>query len=821
LIGYTEYDLEGKNLVQHVDLGCDHILDFQYDYRYTGWGNLNKVYGSFDNQGGTGNPLVTYNVQPWNNKLRSTEYFTPWSGTSNVDAIGNEYDIQDRLTQINSRLFTIDYRYDNKHFNFQGVNPINYQNESVNYNGNINASLARYSFGSITNSNSISQFTSRTLYGYKYDGINRLIEGNYSEVSSTDDVVVNYSTQGEETYVYDRIGNFVQQSRYTFDAPPVLEQMNYSYSKGTNRLIYIDANNYYTYDPNGNTIRSSKLNILNSTYGRANLPFNLTLNTTDVTEEKYLYNSNDARIYKYGLNQNGGVNNNEFYLYDFAGRQLAIGDLQSNKWDFYLYGYNRFAKIDLEDSQQPQMNNIDIGYYNVNSESNAQNKKIIDGLREAAILGDTLKGDFLQVSYTYSGVDTTRWMFKSRMKRLEILEGWTNVAVGGSIFIASEEESLVPLIDVINGGDIQVTLGEILAGTDRKTAGGATYLFDPFDVPYIIKSYHDLPPIQFYVYDHLGNTRVTYIPELSSIVKYNIMGAYDYSPFGRLIRSYSYGEVEKYLTTQHERDKETSLDYRNARFYDSDNGRFLSVDPMAHKREWFSPYNYCQNNPIIRVDPTGALDSPIYDEGGNFLGTDDEGLQGEAIIMNEDNFTQGMSHSDAMANGNTLDNMSIEQATKFANNGNFENFLNHYNNLPNRIDYSSSFVLTKEVADKHWQGKSGKSLFVNAANIDLPGVTTKDFNSQGFYSKNFIWGMSNTGKVFGTLDMTLLDPKTGSVMLGYRNPDVSPNGLVLDSYDFTSDGRIMRDLATWVGKPSGTGKAFDIHGYGTSKVPVK
>lgn len=67
-------------------------------------------------------------------------------------------------------------------------------------------------------------------------------------------------------------------------------------------------------------------------------------------------------------------------------------------------------------------------------------------------------------------------------------------------------------------------------------------------------------------------------------------------------------EGEKYMTTQHERDAETGLDYRGARFYDAEVGRFLSVDPLAVKRCSLSPYNYVQGNPVYRVDPTGALD---------------------------------------------------------------------------------------------------------------------------------------------------------------------------------------------------------------------
>jgi RHS repeat-associated protein len=44
------------------------------------------------------------------------------------------------------------------------------------------------------------------------------------------------------------------------------------------------------------------------------------------------------------------------------------------------------------------------------------------------------------------------------------------------------------------------------------------------------------------------------------------------------------------------------------RMYDPTVGRFWQVDPMAQERDWLSPYNFVQNNPINRVDPTGALD---------------------------------------------------------------------------------------------------------------------------------------------------------------------------------------------------------------------
>ena len=67
-----------------------------------------------------------------------------------------------------------------------------------------------------------------------------------------------------------------------------------------------------------------------------------------------------------------------------------------------------------------------------------------------------------------------------------------------------------------------------------------------------------------------------------------------------------------------EKDEETSYSYFGARYYMSDVSVWLSVDPMRDEREWLSPYNYCQLNPINRIDPTGALDwEPEIDGNGN------------------------------------------------------------------------------------------------------------------------------------------------------------------------------------------------------------
>ena len=187
----------------------------------------------------------------------------------------------------------------------------------------------------------------------------------------------------------------------------------------------------------------------------------------------------------------------------------------------------------------------------------------------------------------------------------------------------------------------------------RFEPGGVTkefYVYGTERIAMIVPNTLGITPsrIQFneatyFLTDHLGNTRVAYMAttttnhdayiineveefafanedEMATNVRAKAMRYY---PYGKVLREYDNGAGDHYMTTQHERDRETGLDYRGARYYDSDVARFLSTDPWANKYPAWSTYNYVIGNPVKFVDPTGKGPGDLFatpDEAANDWG---------------------------------------------------------------------------------------------------------------------------------------------------------------------------------------------------------
>jgi RHS repeat-associated protein len=117
--------------------------------------------------------------------------------------------------------------------------------------------------------------------------------------------------------------------------------------------------------------------------------------------------------------------------------------------------------------------------------------------------------------------------------------------------------------------------------------------------------------------DHLGSTRLT--TDSNGLTK----TCYDYLPFGEEIQAGIDGRPSCYPTssafpqspdilsekfTSKERDAETGLDFFDARYMSSAQGRFTSPDPLGGELtnpQSLNRYSYVLNNPLRFTDPTG------------------------------------------------------------------------------------------------------------------------------------------------------------------------------------------------------------------------
>ena len=104
----------------------------------------------------------------------------------------------------------------------------------------------------------------------------------------------------------------------------------------------------------------------------------------------------------------------------------------------------------------------------------------------------------------------------------------------------------------------------------------------------------------YYLQDHQGNNRVV-VSQNGTVEEVN-----HYYPFGGTFASTA--SVQDYKYNGKELDRKGGLDWYDygARRYDAALGRWNAVDPMAEKYYGVTPYSYCSNESVNRIDPDGA-----------------------------------------------------------------------------------------------------------------------------------------------------------------------------------------------------------------------
>ena len=605
--------------------------------------------------------------------------------------------------------------------------------------------------GRVLSSSRVLDGTSLSDVQYGYDALGRLQEKNFGSGTEC----------GTESYEYDihswMIGKaagykgddvFSEALRYI---SPVKPGVSPCWNGNLAEVEYagIEGTNTYGFSHDSHKRLTDALHFA----GTATTP------TNTMTERSISYDRNGNLCGMKRYDASGTENNITF---THSGNRLS-------EWQNTQYGYDNNGNM-----TQDARTGLEIGYNLLNLPREASNANmgqsityeyLADGTKVSALtgVGDGLKyrGNFV-FEVVADEVDSSLYEFPSSVAWDEGRIVYANPFFTGVDSLAFDVMQ-APRASVLKGKSMKRRL------PSRGTNG---VVIEPIDTvaggeDYIIGDIMD----EWYVTDHLGSTR--------AIVQLN-MGGKEEQRFGL-----------DGMTPGTDRVNLNLLDF-GARYYDPYTCRWTSPDPLAEKYPGFSPYNYCVNNPLCSIDPSGL--SPIYDENGIFLGTDDEGLQGDYIIMLSGLFQQGMTHQ------NALDNRFIGPLSESV----VELISSHFSALSTRPDYDGIVTIQEGIAwaKTHIGAKDyptpDNTLYVNAALLDFGNIrrdffkgelessSLNMFNIINTVESLFNSRLRNTVYALGRFNAVLLDSTSGAVQIVNNEATV---------YDWNKGGGVIRTNA--------------------------
>ena len=460
----------------------------------------------------------------------------------------------------------------------------------------------------------------------------------------------------------------------------------------------------------------------------------------------------------------------EYYLFNSAANLKAYSN---NGLDFAYYGYNasntRAYKLSM---------------LNQNQWVNGQPEPLNLQLQNAMFYPNAY------LNFNHNGEYTKHYYSGSERIASRLGENTLNLTTVTNSRLSYrtmqvDQQARADLLEVVEAGDVPIETPSVDVSA-LQTTGSTTDIF-------------------YYHTNHLGST--AFVTDQSQ----NVTQGFLYAPFGEITTEYNstFGNdiIPKYSFNAKELDEETGMYYYEARYYKPP--VFTSRDPMFEKYFWMTPYAYCANNPVKYVDPSGRELNPIFDWSGTFLGTDDKGLQGEAIIMDNKYFTQNMSHDDATKKGIMRNDLALCDF--------FSNLVNIIDNqvasFPNRPDWDGYLTLSE--ANDWYRNGNGQPLYVDESKIDLSPMYVGSIKEGESIQVNYASPLTPnlaTGLVYGAITLTGLN-SNGAVSLSNQDH-------IIDNYGFEMHpNRPFRNFITKIGeKVAGEGMPYDIYGYGKGQL---
>ena len=463
--------------------------------------------------------------------------------------------------------------------------------------------------------------------GYAYDNTTRRL----SQITVTDNGNNPYS---DIQYTYDPVGNVTQVASnyswlnnqsltetFTYDASDQLvsasETQNQSYQLEVNYGNWGRIDDYsllHTELWSGTTTHDHR------SFAYPNDPYNLQQVQTLFAPETH--NGTSDVTYTFGINgslrkveTNAPNHNVEYYLFNSAANLKAYS---CDALDFAYYGYNA-----------ANTRTYKLSMLNMNQWVNGQPQPIQLQMQQAmfypnAYLNFNQNGEYTKHYYNGSERiasrlgDMTAYIYADAGERLENrimrLDALFREELGGMLAYEEPEQPAI--------------LGNRNGGTRELVSPPVEY--EPFFSIPSLQPIGSPDDIFYYHTNHLGST--AYVTDQSQ----NITQGFLYAPFGEITTEYNanFGNnvLPKYSFNAKELDEETGMYYYEARYYKPP--VFTSRDPMMEKKPWLTPYHYCSNNPVGKIDPSGMMDedNPVFTSDGTFLGCTKEGYTGMVLI---------------------------------------------------------------------------------------------------------------------------------------------------------------------------------------------